>query len=858
VIPVLGLAILAWLCTGVALRAQTPPPQSASAGDSGTAGQPAAKGVIPLAHYVPRDNLIFYAEFSGLDAHTDAWKKTAAQRMLNDTPLGAMLEDVAAQLLDKALSSAPNRKLSGAELVSLIKAAGHNGWALAFGAGQKGKIPFFGVLVIRGIASKEMRPLTSRLLGMMMGPDAKPKIERKAGRVLVVVPEPNIPDAGLVWWPENNDLVIGFAQPSDADTILGVLDGKAPSAADHAVLNDLAKPDANFQPVMRVIVDPGAVPSEPQIKMTEFFEQLKSSTGLRRIDYRWGFDDDGLMSVLRLVAPAPRKSLLAVFDQPPVDAKQIIPMPEGVESFMLLSLSPAKLIEALSQVGPAGQLKGKLDELMEKVKSQNRIDFNKDVFNNLGPKMVVYLAPGRSAAAIDETPPAAPATAGGFDPAAMLSSLQGSLPKPTLVAELRDPTAFGKALDAVMVAINRELKAQAIEKAAEEASAAAANPAPAGGGAQAVAPGRMRRGGGGEGTGERPARKRSARETPAPEFQLMPGQVKTYMLKVPTESSLKILPQGVRPTIRMEGHYVAISSSAESARVALEVTRKKGWKPSADIEQALAHVPSGMVLLAVGDPRETDPPMLASLPATLQAQINSIIAMSSGAAGGTAPGTAAPGQGGFPGANQPPSGYPGMAGGGPGGPGGGRFGRGRSGGGGQEGEPGGSGGQGQFAGRPGGMPAGYAAMMGRGGSGGMAAAAPGAQTAGAPADAMIQLKIDPAKLPKAEELKALMFPGTWAVAVDDQSIRLVTREAFPSLMGTSGSAVAASVLLPAINAARARAQAAAAGAAPPGQPGIAGQPPAVAPPASLPAAPARGGSPGGPGRRGGRGRAEPD
>jgi hypothetical protein len=803
---------------------------------------------------VPRDHLIFYAEFSGVDAHADAWKKTAAQRMLNDTPLGAMLEDVAAQLLEKALSSAPNRKVSGAELVSLIKAAGHNGWVLALGAGQKSKNPFVGVLVIRGIASKEMRPLTSRLLGMMMGPDAKPKIERKSGRVLVVVPEANIPDAGSVWWPEGNDLVIGLMQPSNADAILSVLDGKTPSAAEHAVLSDLSKPDGSFVPVARMIIDPGAVPSEPRIKMTEFFEQLKSSTGLNRIDYRWGFDDDGLMSVLRLVSPAPRKSLLAVFDQPPLDAKQLIPMPEGAESFMLMSLSPAKLIDTLSQVGPAGQFKGKLDELMEKVKSQNRIDFDKDVFKNLGPKMVLYLAPGRSAAATDEPPPAATAGAGGLDPAAMLSSLQGSLPKPTLVAELRDPTTFGKALDAVMGTVNRELKAQAIEKAAEEASAAAANPAPSAGAAQAGALGRGRRGGG-EGIGERPSRKRSARETPAPEFQLMPGPVKTYMLKVPSESPLKIVPQGVRPTIRMEGHYVAISSSAESARLALEVTRKKGWKPSADIEAALAHVPSGMVLLAVADSRETDPSVLASLPGTLQAQINSIIAMNSGAAGGGAPGAAAPGQGGFPGANQGPPGYQAMAAGGPGG---GRSGGGRSGPGGRGGGPGGNEDLGQFAGRPGGMPPGYAAMMGRGGSSGaMSPAAPGAQTAGAPADAMIQLKVDPAKLPKAEELKALMFPATWAVAVDDQSIRLVTREAFPSLMGTSGSAVAASVLLPAINAARARAQAAAAGPASPGQPGVAGQPPAVAPPASLPTAPARGGPAGGPGRRGGR-RAEPD
>jgi hypothetical protein len=476
--------------------------------------------------------------------------------------------------------------------------------------------------------------------------------------------------------------------------MLAVLDGKTPSAAEHPVLKELAKPEGSFTPVMTALVDfsaPAAIPNLPEPKMNEAFKNITTQAGIQRLDYRWGFDDDALASVTRLVAPSPRKGFLTAFDQPPLDPKSLLPMPEGVESFMVMSVSPAKLIEAISQLEPAGQLKGKLDELMEKVKSQNRVDFDKDVFKNVGPKMVLYAAPGRSAATTDEPPPAA----AGLDPSAILSSLQGSLPKPTLVAELRDPAAFGKALDAIMGAVNRELKAQAIEKAAEDAAAASTTPA---GGAGApsgpAAAGRMRRGAGGELGAERPARKRSGRETPAPEFQLMPGSVKTYMLKVPTDSPLKIGTPGVRPTIRMEGHYLAISTSAEAARAALEVTRKKGWKPSADVEQALAHVPSGTILLAVGDPRETDPAVLASLPGTLQASINTMIAMSSGAANAGAMGGTAPGQRGFPGAA--PGGVAAGAGGPPGGMGrsGGRFGG---------GPPGGAtsadSGQGQFAGR---------------------------------------------------------------------------------------------------------------------------------------------------------------
>ena len=124
---------------------------------------------------------------------------------------------------------------------------------------------------------------------------------------------------------------------------------------------------------------------------------------MNRLDYRWGFDKEALVGVTRLVAPRPRKPLLAAFDQPAIDGKSLIPLPEGVDSFVLLSASPAKMIEALGQVG-SGDLKGKIDDLVEKVKAQSRVDVDKDLLGNIGPKMALYLAPGQSAATTDEPP----------------------------------------------------------------------------------------------------------------------------------------------------------------------------------------------------------------------------------------------------------------------------------------------------------------------------------------------------------------------------------------------------------------------------------------------------------------------
>ena len=120
------LAVLVGMAVPSGLSAQT-----ATVQGGGGATQTSASEPTPLARYIPRENLLFYFEFAGLDAHSSTWNKTAAYRLLNDLPLGVMLEEVAGQLLDKALSFSPNRRLTGPEAVTLIKHVAKSGGAAA-------------------------------------------------------------------------------------------------------------------------------------------------------------------------------------------------------------------------------------------------------------------------------------------------------------------------------------------------------------------------------------------------------------------------------------------------------------------------------------------------------------------------------------------------------------------------------------------------------------------------------------------------------------------------------------------------------------------------------------------------------
>src|SRR5262249_3853600 len=157
--------------------------------------------------------------------------------------------------LDKILTVVPNHKLSGSEIVSLTKHAFHAGWVHAVNYNPKGTDPAGGMIVLRGAGSKEIRRLSSRFMGMMMGSNVTHKGVPKDGRALIVVPHTaadtlKIPGSeGWVWWAEKDDLVVGFTYPTSADAIIACLDGKTSSALEHQQVQELAKPEGKFQPV---------------------------------------------------------------------------------------------------------------------------------------------------------------------------------------------------------------------------------------------------------------------------------------------------------------------------------------------------------------------------------------------------------------------------------------------------------------------------------------------------------------------------------------------------------------------------------------------------------------------------------
>lgn len=679
------LTILALYGPAATVEAQTE--KAKSAGES-----------VPLGRYVPADFPSIYIEHAGLDEHADAWHKTAAYKLLTETSLGAMLEDIATQYLESRLPQGADRKVTGAEVLKFVEHMARSGFLFSWGEPPQapGTAPP-AILVIRGAYRKEIKGITGRIL---RAGDPKAKLElskRPTGRSIVVETSPGSTQPSA-WWVEHDDLIL-VTEVSLHEKVTEALDGKVKSVADHPTHQELVKPEGEFEPVLVAYAD---------------VSKLRTPV-FRPTDLRWGISGDAIQSIVRVKSKRPR-TLMGVLDAATFDAKSLPVVLDGVSGFTAFSLDYPKMLSAATMfVKGANPAAGAaLDEALEQFRTKSRLQVDKDLLGNLGKAVFYTLPPLPPTAAAKKAAAAAAAAAAGKEAEApnpfMALFGPGGPPRAVLLVEVKNHAAFEKGFDALMVIVNQQLRTRFKVAASKDDE-----------------PGAL---------GDDTPKRRG--ETVSPEFRMMPGSVKSYVLNVP--SGVAKLPPGVRPAIRLGPKSLVLATSPELARQAMDVIKGTGWTPPAEFAEALAKAPSNLAVLNLSDPRTQTPKLLANLPAQLQQSIN---AWTSGAEarGGKPPGMAAtgPGGGATPG-DAPPAG----------------------------------------------------------------AAAPGPGVPGAPgvdpaqnASPGFQLHVASSKLPSADALKALMFPGTLAVTVTDDEIRLVVRDAFPDLvlpLSGMGGAIAGSLV----------------------------------------------------------------
>ena len=504
-----------------------------------------ADGPSP-ASYIPRESLVTYIEFAGLDAQQAAWKGTAAYGLLNKTTCGAMLKDVVAQTIDGMLTDSPAGKPSGAEVVGFVEEFARSGFVL----GVNGKLGSDDLSALLVIPHAPASAWTKALALMGRGAGKVERIGREDGRKVSVAHLD--PKQDLAWWFEGKDLLISLGKTDKAvDPVVETILGKRPNAVDLPLRKELWKTADGFTPALISFVDLASLPPTPP---------NLGQAGLKRVDSRWGFQGEALMNRMRIVAPKPRKGVLALMDGPSFAPGGTLPVAADAAEFTVFSTDLLKLHDQISalakEMNPA--LVPQIDGMTKAIEGMTGLKLREEILGLVGPRIAIYSTSDKVSIPIS--------------PYQILAQWFLHLPKLTIVAEIKDRAAFGKSLDALMTVANRRIQAEMTNQGKEGTVA----------------------------------------------FRPLKGGEAGYELDVPFD--VLPLPNGIRPTIRVGRNHVAISTDAEGAKVALAFESERGVRPlSAQLGRAIAGLPGRVTLLNISDPTEYLPELIADLPFLVQA-----------------------------------------------------------------------------------------------------------------------------------------------------------------------------------------------------------------------------------------------
>ena len=512
-----------------------------------------APAAEPLARYFPKKDLVAYVEFDGIDAHAEAWKKTAFARMLGETPAGSMLEKVSSQLLEGLLPTPLEDFATPKDIAEIVSRTARSGFAFAINrkAGDPSAKPTCVGLVLRGAGRGPLLTTVQKILiGVGLPPGSLTQLDRPGDRKLTLIGPPEGPS--LAWWIEKDDLVISILDARHADAMIAALDGKVPNAIDHPSRLELTAKENGFEPIGLAFLDTAALPEMPPEAA------MFGLDGIKRLDVRWGYQGEALVSVSRILAPSPRRGVLAMFDQPTFDARSLPPLPGGVGTFTVFSLDPGKVYDQVAAIAKLADPKSAdlLAEAEGSFREATGRRLREDVLARVGPRAVLADVPTQVFVSSDR----------------MSGFVQGlaRVPRLSVLIELHDRAGFLKDLEAVATWANAQFPLPKDAKVKD-------------------------------GRPEAPLFRRLKNVEAGYEVALSP----TYWP----------LPAGYRPSIVVGEKYMALGTSPDVARKAL---RREG-ELGDSLNRAIASLPTDLTILSVSDTRNSAlPEVLANVPSLIQ------------------------------------------------------------------------------------------------------------------------------------------------------------------------------------------------------------------------------------------------
>ncbi len=562
-----------------------------------------------LARYAQAEKLVLLFEFPGIDAYLDAWKATAAAKILDETKTGEMIDELLLQLHGQLTAAMGPTRVTSAEEVAMLRHLMRRGMILAIHADKANPDQGGMVLVFRDAFTDGVKEMFARQVFDQMKSDAKPEVlEKPGGRRVAVTP---LASNGkpMAWWVEDRRDIVMVMPPAHVDAVIGALEGTAANVTTHDRRNGLAAGSGERRPLAWGFLDIAAAPPLPPQAAQAGLD------GVDALEFQWGADGDAMRTVVNVEAPAPRKGMLRLMEQPVFAASTLPAIPEGVEGVSVLSVdlneTLTKLTEVLSEQQGTGDVAETFAGLEASFKRTTRLNLREDVLVHLGPKIVTYSFPKKreGLAALNALNP--------------LANFQ--LPRLAILIDVKDQKAINKSITQLMSFANKQLA-----KMAPAADADANEPAGAGRG------GSGRAGRGGSGSGGAAASSTRAKPTQGFEFKMTSTKPVTYQLNMPAQFSAIL---NAKPTVALGERHLVIATAPDLAAEAVkqEETTDAAWTPPADFAKAMAGLPGDLVYLQVSDPRDSLPMAIADLPMAINKAAAALVSRGM-------PGMAAPAQ----------------------------------------------------------------------------------------------------------------------------------------------------------------------------------------------------------------------
>lgn len=357
----------------------------------------------PAAQLIPEDPFLFIT-WDGMDAHRDAWKKTASYDSLQQSGLGTALQ----KWLNTALSQLPPKESDrlrrfGSQILK-------SGVTVAISAPSDAAAPLpYTILVLHNAAPLEAE-LTQTLTEAMSSEGIKVTSAKSGKRTITTAEIPRAPDGmELGWWTEGKHLVFaaGFGAVQIATQTADAERKNVTASASWKKYSEVAD-DSKCELTALAWIDFAALvktyggfplPESPNPKEPILIRELAKAAGLENVGrfvYQRGYRGRATWTISILEAAAPRQGAFGLVDGPEISLSDLPPLPTDTAAFVASSIDWSKLFaegvataKRAAKLGPQSA-QDDVDGAVQSLPAALGFNPQTDLFDTLGNVTCVY------------------------------------------------------------------------------------------------------------------------------------------------------------------------------------------------------------------------------------------------------------------------------------------------------------------------------------------------------------------------------------------------------------------------------------------------------------------------------------